>query len=146
MFRPLLILFLAVFLAACSADSHAPEMMTPLELVVEANDFSFSPVVIEVGAGQPVRLTLNNQGLLEHDWSVERIAVTDVREHSAQSAGHGDHMHSMAAEPDLHVAAMPGESGVVTFTVTEPGSYKVICTVAGHEEAGMVATLVVSGP
>jgi len=137
--------FLAVFLVACTADSHAPEMMAPLEFVVEAHDFSFRPAVIEVAVGQPVRLTLNNQGLLEHDWSVEHIAVTNVREHSAQSAGHGDQMHSMAAEPDLHVAAMPGESGVVTFTVTEPGSYQVICTVAGHEEAGMVATLVVSG-
>lgn len=30
-----------------------------------------------------------------------------------------------------------------TFTPQSPGTYKVICTVPGHEQAGMVAALVV---
>jgi uncharacterized cupredoxin-like copper-binding protein len=136
-----LLALLALTLAACSGgDSHAVETV---EIVVEAGDFSFSPAVIEVQTGQAVRLTLNNVGQLEHDWSIDRIHVSDVREHSAHSAAHGDDMHGR--DPDLHVAAMAGQSGVVEFTPTEPGEYKIVCNVAGHEEAGMVGTLIVTG-
>jgi uncharacterized cupredoxin-like copper-binding protein len=133
---------LSLTIAACSgaADSHTA---APLEIVVEADDFSFSPAVIEAEVGRPLRLTLHNVGQLEHDWSISHIHVSDVREHSAHSVSHGDDMHGQ--DPDLHVAAMAGERGMVEFTPTEPGEYKIVCNVPGHEEAGMVGTLTVTG-
>jgi uncharacterized cupredoxin-like copper-binding protein len=138
-----LLSLLVLTLAACGGDAPAATV-EPLELVIEAHDFGFTPAVIEATVGQPVRLTLNNVGLLEHDWSVRHMPVTDVREHSAQSAGHAAHMRG--DDPDLHVAAMMGEQGVVEFTPTEPGEYEIVCTVAGHEEAGMVGRLIVKAP
>jgi uncharacterized cupredoxin-like copper-binding protein len=134
---------LALTLAACGGDAPATTV-EPLELVIEAYDMGFTPNVIEITAGQPVRLTLNNVGFLEHDWSVKHMPVTNVREHSAQSAGHAAHMDN--DDPDLHVAAMMGEQGVVEFTPTEPGEYEIVCTVAGHEAAGMVGRLIVKAP
>jgi uncharacterized cupredoxin-like copper-binding protein len=143
------LVLLAFALAACGGgdthddgDAHSGDN-APLEFVIEAHDFGFTPDMIEVSVGQPVRLTFNNVGLLEHDWSVTHIAVSHVREHSAQSGGHGDHMHAAGPEPDLHVAAVAGEQGVLEFTPTEPGEYDIICTVTGHEEAGMVGRLIV---
>jgi uncharacterized cupredoxin-like copper-binding protein len=132
---------------ACSpaADEPMADMaMEVREIVVEANDFSFGPDLIEVKVGEPVRIVFNNMGALEHDWSIAHIAATDVHEESDHSAGHGDHMAGMDDDPDLHVSAMPGESGVLEFTPTEAGTYEISCTVAGHQEAGMVGTLVVT--
>jgi uncharacterized cupredoxin-like copper-binding protein len=38
-----------------------------------------------------------------------------------------------------------GESEDLTLTGLEPGSYEIYCAIAGHKEAGMTATLTVSG-
>lgn len=141
-----LMLTAALVLAACSGPADSPETATVQEILIEANEFSFEPATIEVVAGQPVKLTLKNDGALEHDLSVMHIAVHDVREHSQTTAGHDEHMHAMDEEPDLHVSAMMGESGMVEFTPTEPGTYEIVCTVAGHEEAGMVGALIVTAP
>lgn len=136
-----LLTLLALALAACSRTTAVTTNVEPVDLTIEATEFGFSPDLIEVTAGQPVRLTLNNVGVVEHDWSISHIRVANVREHSIQSAGHGNDMHGK--DPDLHVAVMTGQSGVVEFTPIEPGKYEIACTVAGHKEAGMVGTLVV---
>jgi uncharacterized cupredoxin-like copper-binding protein len=147
-----LLAFVVVWAAACSpaADGHVDDMDQAAlgaevrEIVVDADDFSFSPAQIEVRVGEPVRLIFTNAGALEHDWSITHIAATNVHEESDHSAGHDAHMHSMGDDPDLHVSAMPGQSGRLEFTPTEAGTYEITCTVAGHHEAGMVGTLVVT--
>jgi uncharacterized cupredoxin-like copper-binding protein len=148
-----LLAFVVVWGVACSpaAEGHMEDGdhvvmgMEVREIVVDANDdFSFSPAQIEVRAGEPVRLIFNNAGALEHDWSIAHIAATDVHEMSDHSDAHGDHMDSMGEDPDLHVSAMPGQNGILEFTPTEAGTYEITCTVAGHHEAGMVGTLVVT--
>lgn len=111
------------------------------EVTVVASDMlSFEPAEVRVPAGEPVRLTLNNEESVElHDWSIEHIAVHDVHE---MGADHADHAHG-DQHYDLHVAAGPGESGVLEFTAMEPGEYTFVCTVPGHTEAGMTGTLIV---
>jgi len=85
------------------------------ELHVTANEFAFSPNTIQVRANQPVRLTLHNAGLMEHDLEV--------------------------VGTDIHIHAAAGEqmSDIVQFT--QPGHYEVICTLPGHQESGMTATI-----
>jgi uncharacterized cupredoxin-like copper-binding protein len=143
--------FVALLGVACSpaADEQMADMAMDMalevrEIVVEANDFSFGPDLIEVKVGEPVRIVFNNVGALDHDWSIAHIAAADVQEEADHSAGHDAHMAGMDDQPDLHVSAMPGESGVLAFTPTEAGTYEITCTVAGHHEAGMVGTLVVT--
>jgi uncharacterized cupredoxin-like copper-binding protein len=101
---------------------------------VRASEFRFEDSTIRVPAGKPVRLTLANSGAIEHDLVVERLPAKDVRAGGAAGHGHGDQVAA-------HAAA--GKQAWVQFTPTKTGSYEIVCTVAGHKEAGMRGTLVV---
>ncbi|WP_152393517.1 cupredoxin domain-containing protein [Paenibacillus guangzhouensis] len=85
------------------------------ELRVTASEFTFVPNNIQVRANQPIRLTLHNSGQMEHDFEV---VGTDIH---------------------IHAAAGKQISNIVQFT--EPGTYEVICTLPGHQEPGMTATI-----
>jgi len=73
-----------------------------------------------VPAGQPVALTLQNFGQVEHDW----LALTEDER----------------AIVDAYVYADAGETTTGVFAL-EGGTYTVICTIEGHREAGMVGTV-----
>ncbi len=136
-----LILTLLVLLVSACGGSQA-ESVTNVSLV--ATDIAFEETRLEVPANQPVRLTLENSGVLEHDFSIREIGVHDVHATEGEADDHA--MSEDAHELDVHVAAHPnGGRGTVEFTPTEPGKYEYYCTVPGHKEAGMVGTLVV-GP
>ena len=132
-----LALVFLVLLAACASQPSQPAT----ELTVEMTDFAYTPSSITVPAGQPVTLTLNNTGNIEHDFVVETI---DVKAAVIKDNGSNEH-HAHGAEQnyDLHVSARAGETSVVQLTIAEPGTYKIICSVEGHEEAGMIGELIV---
>ena len=91
----------------------------PQAITVTATEMAFSPTTFEARVGQPVTLTLRNNGVLEHNWQAKIGAET------------------------ILVTVPPKQEASKTFTPSAAGTYKVICTVPGHEMAGMVATLVV---
>jgi uncharacterized cupredoxin-like copper-binding protein len=133
----LVLVGLTFLLAACSggaASSSGAQQFT-----VQVSEFSFQPAAIEVLVGQPVKLTLQNKGTVEHDWSIQKIPVIDVKE--TGQVGH--YMGGSTGKPDLHMSALMGKSAELEFTPTRAGTYQIACTVAGHKEAGMVGTLVV---
>ena len=128
-------------LAACSGAESAGEVQS---LTLEAQDLAFSPANLEITAGQPVRLTLQNNGALEHDFSVMEFPMEGEAaeaDGSGHEAGHGGE-----DEPDLHVSALGGASATLDFTPTKAGKYEFWCTVPGHKEAGMTGSLVVNNP
>ncbi|HYN87783.1 MAG TPA: plastocyanin/azurin family copper-binding protein [Ardenticatenaceae bacterium] len=133
-----------LLLAGCSGGESAPASgssgaVTPAQVVeVVGTEFAFAPNTITVEAGQPTSVNLKNEGAIEHDWSVLEIEARDV-DSTPDAAGH---QHS-GAVPTLHTAAQSGQTGQVTFTVEQPGTYEFYCSVPGHKEAGMVGTLVV---
>lgn len=83
---------------------------------VVASDFRFEPQEVVVKAGIPIALTLSNRGKNEHAWVI-----------SAQS--------------DVHLHVLPGGQQTQVFTIEHPGEYKIACTVAGHEDLGMVGKI-----
>ena len=93
-------------------DAHAAR--------VRAGEFFFDPAGVSVPAGQPVALTLQNFGQVEHDW----LALTD----------------DDRAIVDAYVYADAGMTTTGVFTL-ERGTYTVICTIEGHREAGMEGTV-----
>lgn len=86
------------------------------EVAVTARSFAFEPSELTVTAGEPVNIALTSTDLL-HDFIVE-----------------GE---------DFHLAADRDETVTGALTLDEPGTYTVYCSVAGHREAGMEATLTV---
>lgn len=84
---------------------------------VVATDMRFAPTSIEATAGEPINITLANDGQVFHD-----LTIPDV---------------------GFQLDADSGDQTTGSLTVAEPGTYEVICSVPGHAQAGMRATLTV---
>ncbi|HEX5824044.1 MAG TPA: heavy metal translocating P-type ATPase [Candidatus Limnocylindrales bacterium] len=85
---------------------------------ITARDLRFAPAAIEVPAGRFVIVQFTNDDPVFHDWTVEGLANIDAN-------------------------ARPGQTQRIRFRIDEPGDWTVVCTVAGHAEAGMSGRLVV---
>ena len=107
---------------------------------VTASEFAFESNEIHVKAGETVRLQLHNAGLVLHDITARQF-VGDAESVGAEH-GHESTMADMD-EMAFHASAEAGEEGALIFRATEPGEYQLFCSVPGHEQLGMTATLVV---
>jgi FtsP/CotA-like multicopper oxidase with cupredoxin domain len=104
--------------ASSTTASPTTAAAVPAEVTITLSEFSITPAEIVIAAGGT--LVVENEGSIEHDL---RIEGTDL------------------VTPLIAV----GGSERLDLTGLEPGNYRVLCTVAGHEPAGMTATLVVGG-
>jgi uncharacterized cupredoxin-like copper-binding protein len=112
---------LAVACAGPSAAAPAPATSKPQTVTIKATDaLKFEPALITVKSGTVVRLTLENTGVLEHDWMVDGLDGKTVQVH-----------------------AKPKSTAAVEFTPTSPGTYEFYCSIPGHREAGMKGVLTV---
>ena len=130
----------AALLAGCGAGGRtaagaaAPSASgEPLIVTLKASEFSFGSPTVRVQVNRPVRLVMENGGLLEHDVKVVRVPARDVK---TSGAAHG-HAGEVAAH------SLPGKQAWVEFTPTSKGTYALECTISGHKEAGMKGTLIV---
>jgi plastocyanin len=132
----LLVPFVLLFLAACGgggeeADGGGDSGSSSISVV--QNDIFYgsdgsnegNPPVWTVGAGDRIRLSLDNQGALEHNWALVGLGET-IPATFNPDVDSGILIHEAGLVP-------AGESFSETFTApTEPGRYTVICTVVGH--------------
>ncbi len=97
---------------------------TPAQTVlrVKALDMKFDPSVLEVRAGVPTRIELDNIGATVHSLIIRTP----------------DDQHDW-----VHLHAEIGSSDSGTYTLDTPGRYPILCTIPGHTEAGMVGELCV---
>ena len=127
----LVTLGLSVVLTACGGASASgpktPVVGTPgavtsagaQQLIMHSFDaMQFEPNVITVRAGQPVELTLQNDGSNDHDF-----------------------MLSDGVAQPVTIVVKGGQSGTSTFTLDKPGTYTFICSQFGHAGAGMQGTI-----
>lgn len=136
----ILLMVATIALAGCSTSASNQ----PVEIMLDAANMKYQPAMIEVMAGQPVKLTLRNNDTVDHDFSIMEIPMAAMGATAEPMAGH--EMGDMATEPQLHMAALMGATNTIEFTPTKSGTYEFYCTVAGHKEAGMVGTLIVKSP
>lgn len=88
------------------------------EVSVVLSEFAFEPSRISIPRSQKTAIKLQNKGSVEHNLSVPQLNVTSA-------------------------TVAPGKTGVLEFAVPRGGApLKVVCTIPGHEEAGMVGELV----
>lgn len=144
--RKLLILFipLSLLVAACGGDDDdnpavgGPDMMhadadddggghdeagdvaaDARVVLVSATSFEFGPDEIRAATGEDLAIQLTSEDI-EHDFVIDEL-------------------------DDLHVVGVEaGENNTGGLTAPEPGTYTYYCSVAGHREAGMEGTLVVT--
>jgi plastocyanin len=128
-FPPFALLFLTAALALTlllpgRALAGLPAQGTGQAIVVEAGErgtaYYFEPKDVTVPAGT-VRITLRNMGSRNHNYVI-RAPGGEQR------------------IPDTGA----GQSREQTFTLTQPGTFEVLCTLPTHAQRGMVGTLTVT--
>ena len=82
------------------------------------NAFRYDPPELTISAAESTTIRLVNKDVVEHDYTIDEL--------------------------DLKIDAPTGGSGEATLTGTAPGTYRVYCTIPGHEAAGMVGSLIVT--
>jgi uncharacterized cupredoxin-like copper-binding protein len=118
----------AVLLTACGQSKPTSTIN------VDMTDFAFTPNQYSVSAGQPIALQITHDGSVEHDFIIMKL---------------GSEVGAHFNEEDLpnvywQLKVQPGQSESVTFTAPdEPGTYQIVCGMAGHVEAGMIGSLTV---
>lgn len=136
----------AVLLAACGGgaapaaeEPAAPAVQT---LTVIANDIYYGETndnventpTWTIDAGVDLEVTLENNGVLEHNFAIVKPGETVPEPFVVEESGD-------VILADAGVTA-GGESSTATIAALEAGEYQVICTVAGHYPL-MQGTLIV---
>jgi len=101
--------------ATASAEAHTEEAQT---LEVELGDLFIHPTQLQAGTG-PLTLAVKNTGGIQHDLAIEGGSQTPLID--------------------------PGASADLDAGSLEAGAYVLFCTVPGHREGGMEASLVIGG-
>jgi uncharacterized cupredoxin-like copper-binding protein len=92
----------------------------------------FTPTEVVATAGVPITITLVNTDPIDHEWLVGDEAFHQ-RHRTGTEAHHG-------ARP-TEVSIPAGATMTTTVSFAQPGEYKYICHLPGHEAYGMVGVL-----
>jgi uncharacterized cupredoxin-like copper-binding protein len=126
---PMLILVLV--LSACGNSGPSTKINFTM------TDFAFNPNEFTVPAGEDITLNVTHNGTVEHSFIVMKYG-TDAGDMFDE-----DDKTNVFWEVDLQ----PGESETVYFRAPDqPGTYQIICGMAGHLQSGMVGKLIVTEP
>ncbi|HYG57463.1 MAG TPA: hypothetical protein VD902_05295, partial [Symbiobacteriaceae bacterium] len=111
-----------------ASPDHSHEV--PLLVEVTATEYGFTPDVVEVPMGRPVKLVFINNGALDHDLTVPRAEyrLSARRDRRAEP-------------PGLHLFARAGDRAALELVFLRGGTYEAFCSIAGHQDQGMKLTL-----
>ena len=123
------VLLLMLVAAACSGNDGGPDgeaaagdgSEAAAAFDVSLSEFAISPQTIHAPAGLPLTFNVTNGGAAAHTFAIET----------------GD---DVLATAELQ----PGDTGALDVPPLEAGEYETLCTVSGHEGAGMVGMLMVA--
>lgn len=105
---------------------------------VTLTDFQFNPNTFTVPAGAQITLHATNNGAVQHSFIIMKKG-DEIKEQFTEA----DMANAFWAEKMID----PGQTVTDTFTApSDPGEYQIVCHVAGHFQAGMVAKLIVVQP
>jgi uncharacterized cupredoxin-like copper-binding protein len=125
----LLLTLAAVPVVGCGSDlayTHAPDRRVEVRL----DEFSITPERIQVTAGR-ITLVARNGGILTHNLAVVQFKRPKSGEEQKQ---YGPTMKTL----------FPGQTGTITVAL-KPGKYRLICTLANHDNLGQYGELKVVG-
>jgi uncharacterized cupredoxin-like copper-binding protein len=92
----------------------------------------FQADLVTTKVGEPITITLRNDDPIEHEWIVGTEEV-----HQRHRTGTEPYHDTRPTE----VTVPAFSERITTVVFTEPGDYRYICHLPGHEQYGMVGTL-----
>jgi uncharacterized cupredoxin-like copper-binding protein len=98
-------------------------------IVIKETEMKLSPSTVTLSKPGTYLFKAENKGSAEHSLEIEGKGV--------KSKG------GEVGEARLEQTLNPGQSGVLTVTFQEPGTYEMYCPVIGHRLAGMKGEVVV---
>jgi uncharacterized cupredoxin-like copper-binding protein len=110
----------AALLPACSSGPRA--------MTIDMRFSRYLPRAFTVHAGQTVRFTLVNEDPITHEFIIGTAAQQDAHER-----GRDENHNGKPGQATIE----PGETRVISFTFTEPGSLIFACHRPGHYLYGM---------
>lgn len=102
------------------------------------DDMRFRPDRIEVREGETVRLRVRNSGRVMHELVIGTRAELEAHAELMKKFPNMEHDEPWMA----HVG--PGRSGEIVWTFNRAGTFEFACLIAGHFQAGMRGTIVVT--
>ena len=120
---PLVALTLAVLLGGCGTDPVTVEGST---LRLRLDEYRITPQDVRVRSGR-LRIVATNVGRLTHNVKIVKQDEQDLEAPPTEIGGTR--------------TAQPGESVPVTFEDLAPGTYRLACTIANHDDLGQYGTL-----
>jgi hypothetical protein len=124
---------LVIAVVALSGSEDAPTATSPTgppqtAVFTVATEFAYTPDLWLAVPDTPIEVTMDNQGSVEHDWTILSESIDNESEFAE----------------DLVLFRLYAEAGDVVEGVTQPlpaGTYQVICTIPGHFTAGQEGIL-----
>lgn len=108
------------------------------ELTIDLSEYAFAPKEFTLTAGQPYVLKVVNTGAVKHEFTAEdffgAVAFRKAEDASAE----------FKAWAPREVEVFPGQSIDLYLIPTQAGTYKLVCEIEGHFEAGMFGTIMVT--
>lgn len=112
-------------LGGCGGDE--PVEIEGRTLRLRLDEYRIMPQAVSAPAGR-LRMIIRNLGLQPHNVAVETIP----------EIGSDDPAVEIARAATVHA----GQRSEVTFVIA-PGTYRLVCTIANHDDLGQTGTLVV---
>ncbi len=134
-------------------DTHDAPTNTPTQsalvvdrtLQVDMNDtMRFTPDLLQVAAGETLKLVVHNSGKLPHEMVLGSEAALQAHAiEMKQSAGHsGGHDHA-SGNAMLALSVKPGETKEWVIKFDQAQTLQMACLIPGHFEAGMKGQVIV---
>lgn len=129
-FLVFIILAAVLVLTACAGAASTAEV------VITANANGFSPATVELAAGKPVMLTLNNASSAEHQLAIKEIPLVTTGGGMSGMSGDMAGMSEEMNDYQIHIVAPAGGTTTLELTPAKSGEYEFLCLAPGHTERG----------
>ena len=107
-------------------------------LTIDLSEFAFTPKEFTLTAGQPYEIKVINVGDVKHEFTAEEffgsVAFRKAEDASAE----------FKAPAPREVEVFAGKAIELYLIPTRAGTYKLVCEIEGHFEAGMFGTITVT--
>ena len=129
----------ATYVANAADIVSAADWDSMLTVRVDMSELIFTPESLTLETGQPYKLEIVNTGTVKHYFTAEGFYQSVAFRKAQTSEGEYKAPYFKAIE------VFPGDQVDLYFVPVVQGVFGSLCTIAGHEEAGMHGTIIVTG-